>query len=175
MRTADICLLTATVLVGQGAGSLQFDALREVAQRAGGLPLSLQVAAWLIVAAVILKSALFCLSCLAISLLGSTAGARPFDVIGGDWEGCADLVRQARDDLGDGRVRAVERLDLSSLRPIDSVLILHPEKTLDALMRTPLADATLPFRHYSAERLWSDEARAKFVEPDLRPLPAPHG
>lgn len=58
-RTADICLLTATVLVGQGAGSLQFDALREVAQRAGGLPLSLQVAAWLIVAAVILKSALF--------------------------------------------------------------------------------------------------------------------
>lgn len=58
-RTADLCLLAATVLVGQGAGSLQFDALREVAQRAGGLPLSLQVAAWLIVAAVILKSALF--------------------------------------------------------------------------------------------------------------------
>ena len=58
-RTADLCLLGATVLVGQGVGSLQFDALREVAQRASGLPLSLQVAAWLIVAAVILKSALF--------------------------------------------------------------------------------------------------------------------
>ncbi|WP_291521683.1 proton-conducting transporter membrane subunit [Acidithiobacillus sp.] len=58
-RTADLCLLTATVLVGQDVGSLQFDALREVAQRAGGLPLTLQVAAWLIVAAVILKSALF--------------------------------------------------------------------------------------------------------------------
>lgn len=58
-RTADLCLLGATVLVGQGVGSLQFDALREVAQRSGGLPLSLQVAAWLIVAAVILKSALF--------------------------------------------------------------------------------------------------------------------
>lgn len=58
-RSADFCLLTATVLIGQEVGSLQFDALREVAQRAGGLPLSLQVAAWLIVAAVILKSALF--------------------------------------------------------------------------------------------------------------------
>ncbi|HET9113283.1 MAG TPA: proton-conducting transporter membrane subunit [Burkholderiales bacterium] len=58
-RTADLCLLAATVLVGQGAGSLQFDALGEVAQRAGGLPPSLQLAVWLIVAAVILKSALF--------------------------------------------------------------------------------------------------------------------
>ncbi|MHB1678623.1 MAG: proton-conducting transporter transmembrane domain-containing protein [Sulfuriferula sp.] len=58
-RTADLCLLAATVLVGQGAGSLQFDTLREVAQRAGGLPMSLQVAAWLIVAVVILKSAHF--------------------------------------------------------------------------------------------------------------------
>lgn len=48
----------------------------------------------------------------------------------------------------------------------------HPrEKTVDALMRTPLGDATLPFRHYSPERLWSDEARTRFVEPDLRPLP----
>ena len=52
----------------------------------------------------------------------------------------------------------------------------HPsEKTLDALMRTPLADATLPFRHYSAERLWSDEARSTFVEPDLHPLPTAGG
>ena len=58
-RTADLCLLAATVLVGHGAGSLQFDALREVVQRAGGLPPSLQMAVWLIVAAVILKSALF--------------------------------------------------------------------------------------------------------------------
>ena len=58
-RTADLCLLGATVLVGQETGSLQFDVLREAAQRTGGLPASLQVAAWLIVAAVILKSALF--------------------------------------------------------------------------------------------------------------------
>jgi hypothetical protein len=50
---------------------------------------------------------------------------------------------------------------------------LHPaEKTLDQLLETPLADSSLPLRHYSRERLWSDEARAHFVEPDLRPLPA---
>jgi hypothetical protein len=67
----------------------------------------------------------------AILLAAPFANARPFDVIGGDWEGCADFVRLARDDLGDGRVRALERLDLSALRPIDSVIVLHPEKTLD--------------------------------------------
>lgn len=49
----------------------------------------------------------------------------------------------------------------------------HAERTVDALMATPLADSNLPFRHYSPERLWSDEARAKFIEPDLRPLPPP--
>ncbi|MHB1656089.1 MAG: proton-conducting transporter transmembrane domain-containing protein [Burkholderiales bacterium] len=58
-RTADLCLVAATILIGQGTGSLQFDVLREVAQRAGELPTSLQLAAWLIVVAVILKSALF--------------------------------------------------------------------------------------------------------------------
>src|SRR5262245_21647754 len=48
---------------------------------------------------------------------------------------------------------------------------LHREETVDELMKTPLADTNLPFRHYSPERLWSDEARVKFIEPDLRPLP----
>lgn len=68
---------------------------------------------------------------LAVCLTSGVAFARPFDVIGGDWEGCSDLVRLARDDLGDGRVRAVDRIDLSTLRPIDSVVILHPERALD--------------------------------------------
>ena len=49
---------------------------------------------------------------------------------------------------------------------------LHPsEKTLEELLRTQLADSSLPLRHYSRERLWSDEARTRFVEPDLCPLP----
>ena len=78
-----------------------------------------------------LRALLVVLICVGICLVGGISAARPFDVIGGDWEGCADFVRLARDDLGDGRVRAVERIDLSMLRPIDSVIVLHPEKTLD--------------------------------------------
>jgi len=33
-----------------------------------------------------------------------------------------------------------------------------------------LADRALPLRHYSRERLLSDEARLRWVEPDLEPL-----
>lgn len=58
-RTADICLVGAAVLVGQTIGSLQFEAIRSFAEQSGVLPTSLQVAAWLIVFAVILKSAHF--------------------------------------------------------------------------------------------------------------------
>ncbi len=58
-RTADLFLVLATVLVGQGVGSLQFSAIRQFAARADSLPVSLQIAVWLIVGAVILKSAHF--------------------------------------------------------------------------------------------------------------------
>lgn len=58
-RTADLCLVLATILIGQGVGSLQFDAIRRYAEQAGSLPISLQIAAWLIVVAVVLKSAHF--------------------------------------------------------------------------------------------------------------------
>jgi len=69
-----------------------------------------------------------------------------------------------------GLVRYNETLTQVWLR----LVAAHGEETVDALMRTPLADSNLPFRHYSPERLWSDEARTKFLEPDLQPLPAPH-
>ncbi|MHB8353852.1 MAG: proton-conducting transporter transmembrane domain-containing protein [Burkholderiales bacterium] len=58
-RTADLCLVSATVLIGQQLGSIQFSAIRHFAGQAGSIPVSLQMAAWLIVAAVILKSAHF--------------------------------------------------------------------------------------------------------------------
>jgi len=45
------------------------------------------------------------------------------------------------------------------------------EGDLAALLRTPLADTNLPMRHWSPELLWSDAARAGWVDPDLRPLP----
>jgi hypothetical protein len=44
---------------------------------------------------------------------------------------------------------------------------------LPALVRemlTRLGHRELPFAYYSRERLLSVEARARFVEPDLRPL-----
>jgi len=46
----------------------------------------------------------------------------------------------------------------------------HPGD-LAALLKTSLADTNLPMRHWSPELLWSDAARAQWVEPDLRPLP----
>src|SRR5918912_2950569 len=42
------------------------------------------------------------------------------------------------------------------------------EGDLGALLQTPLADKNLPLRHWSPEVLWSDAARAQWVEPDLR-------
>ncbi|MHB1581639.1 MAG: proton-conducting transporter transmembrane domain-containing protein [Acidithiobacillus sp.] len=58
-RTADLSLVAATVLIGQRVGNLQFSAIRHFAEQAGNMPLALQLAAWLIVGAVILKSAHF--------------------------------------------------------------------------------------------------------------------
>ncbi|MGC8530395.1 MAG: proton-conducting transporter membrane subunit, partial [Leptospirillia bacterium] len=58
-RTADVCLVSASILIGHATGSLQFDTIARFAARAGSLPVSLQIAAWLIVMAVVLKSAHF--------------------------------------------------------------------------------------------------------------------
>ena len=85
----------------------------------------------------------------------------------GDPEGARDLLRKYVESIG-GMVKYNETLTRFWLHAVG----LHPsEKTVEALMRTQLADVNLPFRHYSPERLWSDEARVRFVEPDLRPLP----
>jgi hypothetical protein len=34
-----------------------------------------------------------------------------------------------------------------------------------------LLDKDLPLKHWSRELLWSDQARAAWVDPDIRPLP----
>lgn len=38
-----------------------------------------------------------------------------------------------------------------------------------------MLDSTIMTKHYSAQRLFSPEARAQFVEPDLRPIPRHRG
>jgi hypothetical protein len=45
--------------------------------------------------------------------------------------------------------------------PFPAFLGAHPE----------LQDRKLLLKHYSQPRLWSEEARARFLEPDLLPLP----
>jgi hypothetical protein len=36
----------------------------------------------------------------------------------------------------------------------------------------PLLDKSLPFKHWTRELMFSPEARERWVEPDLRPVPA---
>lgn len=62
-------------------------------------------------------------------------------------------------------VKYNETLTLFWLRAVNA----H-QGDLAALLKTPLADKTLPLRHWSPGLLWSDAARAQWVEPDLRPL-----
>jgi hypothetical protein len=86
----------------------------------------------------------------------------------GDPQGARDLLLRYITRIG-GLVKYNETLTQVWLRLVSA----HAETTVNALMTTPLADPNLPFRHYSPERLWSEEARTKFLEPDLQPLPAP--
>jgi hypothetical protein len=45
---------------------------------------------------------------------------------------------------------------------IDELLTVHPH----------LLDQNLPLRHFSRDLLWSDPARRRWVDPDLRPFPS---
>jgi len=50
----------------------------------------------------------------------------------------------------------------------------HPTLAFEDLLAAEphLLDKTLPYRHWSRERLASDEARGQWVEPDTRLMPA---
>lgn len=69
-----------------------------------------------------------------LGLLGvaRSAQADPFSLQGSDWEGCSELVRLARTEVGADHVVVSDKLDLSVIGPKDAVLILHPEKSIDA-------------------------------------------
>jgi hypothetical protein len=69
---------------------------------------------------------------LALLLRQQDAKAEAFDVSSGDWEGCGDFVRLAREELGDARIVPTSRLDLADLKREDGIILLHPEKTLDS-------------------------------------------
>ena len=50
----------------------------------------------------------------------------------------------------------------------------HPEVTFDELLAAEphLLDKNLPFKHWSRERMNRDDAKQRWIEPDLRPMPA---
>jgi hypothetical protein len=77
----------------------------------------------------VLRRVVFAL--LLILAIAGPAYAGPFDLTGSDWEGCSELVRLARTELGQNRVIATTTIDFSLLKPEDGVLLLYPEKSLD--------------------------------------------
>jgi hypothetical protein len=60
------------------------------------------------------------------------------------------------------------------VRVVDMAIRLHPQLPFEALLAAEphLLDKTLPYRHWSREVLMSPPARARWLDPDLRPMPA---
>lgn len=84
-------------------------------------------------AAILVRMVAFA-TAVALGVLGGAprlAAAAPFDLAGGDWEGCQELVRLAKAELGPGRVVVTSQIDFRELRPDDGLLLLYPERTLD--------------------------------------------
>ena len=59
------------------------------------------------------------------------------------------------------------------LRVVNLGISRHPELTFDELLAAEphLLDKSLPFRHWSRERMNRDDAKQHWAEPDLRPMP----
>ena len=60
------------------------------------------------------------------------------------------------------------------LRVVGMGITRHPTLPFDDLLAAEphLLDKNLPYRHWSRERMGSDEARRQWMEPDLRLLPS---
>ena len=56
--------------------------------------------------------------------------AGPFEVKEDDWQGCSKLLELARAELGVSRVEPVAELDWSGLKPVDSILLIHPDNPI---------------------------------------------
>lgn len=65
-------------------------------------------------------------------------------------------------------------LTVAWVRIIESARRPHPDMPFDALVRAcpSLLDKDAPLAYYTRDVLYSDEARARWVEPNLKPLPA---
>jgi hypothetical protein len=59
------------------------------------------------------------------------AWAGAFDLNDASWEGCADLLDLAREELGRDRVIVLSTLDWEQVEDGDGILVLHPTKPMD--------------------------------------------
>ena len=129
---------------------------------------------WRAAAHVSKLAALFVVLC--VMTLVTRAGAAPFDLAGGDWEGCAELVRLARSELGATRVVATSQIDFHELKPDDGLLLLYPEKGLDVdelskfmraggrvVMLDDFGRGDSLLRHFGMERVASPRKPAEFL------------
>ena len=104
------------------------------------------------------------------------ADAAPFDLAGSDWEGCSELVRLARSELGSQRVVATSQIDFHELKPDDGLLLLYPEKNLDVdelskfmraggrvVMLDDFGRGDSLLRHFGMERVASPRRPAEFL------------
>jgi hypothetical protein len=104
------------------------------------------------------------------------AHAAPFDLARSDWEGCAELVRLARAELGPLRVVATAQIDFHELKPDDGLLLLYPEKNLDVdelskfmraggrvVMLDDFGRGDSLLRHFGMERVASPRRPAEFL------------
>jgi hypothetical protein len=67
-----------------------------------------------------------------------------------------------------------ETMTLFWVRVVGMGITRHPTLSFDDLLAAEphLLDKNLPYRHWSRDRMGSDEARRQWIEPDLRLMPA---
>ena len=59
------------------------------------------------------------------------ARAEAFDLNDVSWEGCAELLQLARNELGEDRVVVLSALDWEDVKASDGILVLHPMNPMD--------------------------------------------
>lgn len=85
-------------------------------------------------------------------------------------EGIQHFNKQNKDKVKFGYHETITRFYIAMVT--DAISSTHTEHFEDFIhSNSYLLDQTLPYQFYSKDRLFSEEARHKFVSPDIRPLP----
>ena len=101
-----------------------------------------------------------------------SAGAASFDFNDSTWEGGSELLKLARDRLGQRRIHLVAALDLEQLKPRDGLLMIHPTVTIptDALNEFMLAGGRLAvLDDFGSSAPFLERFGIRRINPPLRP------